>query len=473
MGAVGSRLDRVIGEVGNSTSAAHRNLRAVIEESPALTRQMNEAVAGGHLKHFSLMAASENAGASYSPETQTINMKHGDLSEVERRDLLTFLMGHEVQHGINRDRTRFGLEQFDREARLVLESGQPLHDYSPTLEQMLSINRNDEASAHIAGWNALVSRVKRRNPEAQLSDIGKLAGEVGYINDFVESEQIEGRKHFSAKAGFTLNADLSITPNKHNIEAAGRHYFDKEPQDTRLGHHGNSDYANYYAAALVSSVCQYELLNPRLAGDVQLDMRGLGLQEKLLEQNGISLGTASARCAYFDTQAPSIAAHFDHTAESHEHMPVYGLPAPSRLSQGLNQRSEAVQLDHPAHPDHKLFGQAQAGVHLLDAKVGRTPDQKSDQLAAALVVAARTNGINRIDHVVLSTDASKVFAVEGALDSALKRIASIPTVEALSTPIALSTQAWQQASELNRQQVQDRALDHPQTTQREARAMRL
>jgi hypothetical protein len=110
-------------------------------------------------------------------------------------------------------------------------------------------------------------------------------------------------------------------------------------------------------------------------------------------------------------------------------------------------------------------------VHLLDAKVGRTPDQQSDQLASALVVAARTNGMNRIDHVVLSTDASKVFAVQGALDSALKRIAGVPTVEALNTPIAQSSQAWEHASAQMQQQAQVRALEPQRAIHRQGPAL--
>jgi len=78
-----------------------------------------------------------------------------------------------------------------------------------------------------------------------------------------------------------------------------------------------------------------------------------------------------------------------------------------------------------------------------------------------------------IDHVVLSTDASKVFAVQGALDSALKRVANVPTVEALNTPIAHSTRAWEQASEQSHQQAQDRALEQQHAIQRQAPVMRL
>jgi len=100
-----------------------------------------------------------------------------------------------------------------------------------------------------------------------------------------------------------------------------------------------------------------------------------------------------------------------------------------------------ASLDHPTHPDHGLFKQAQGGVRKLDAEVGRTSDQLSDNLAAALVVAARKEGVNRIDHISLSLDASKVFVMQGALDSPLKQIACVPTVDSLSTPIAQSTRA--------------------------------
>lgn len=106
-----------------------------------------------------------------------------------------------------------------------------------------------------------------------------------------------------------------------------------------------------------------------------------------------------------------------------------------------------AQLDSATHSDHGLFKQALSGVHKLDASVGRAPDSRSDNLAAALVVTAREHGMSRIDHVVLSTDTSKVFVVQGALDSALKRVASVPTVEALNTSVAQSTQALDRTTE--------------------------
>lgn len=117
----------------------------------------------------------------------------------------------------------------------------------------------------------------------------------------------------------------------------------------------------------------------------------------------------------------------------------------------------AAQLNDPKHTDHTLFKQALDAIHRLDSTHGRTPDQRSERLAAALVVAARTQGMHRVDHAELSTDASKVFLVQGALNSPFKQIASVPTVESLNTSVAQSTQALgqvmlQKASEQQSQQ---------------------
>jgi hypothetical protein len=103
------------------------------------------------------------------------------------------------------------------------------------------------------------------------------------------------------------------------------------------------------------------------------------------------------------------------------------------------------RLDHPSHPEHALYKQAQLGVHALDSQNGRVPDQRSDNLAAALVVAARNAGLSRIDQVSLSTDASKVFAVQGAPGSPVNQVAPVPTVDALNTSIAQSSKALDQA----------------------------
>ena len=351
MTVISPELERVMRDVGAPTSEPYQNLRAVIESSPVLMQQMNMAAQQGHLKHFALMPASENAGASYIPATQTINLRQEDLLESRQQNKLTFLLGHEIQHGLNREQTHRGLEQFSQETMQVLKSGQLVHDYSSAMTHMLAAHRNDEASSHIAGWNALVSRVKHKDPNATLTNVADVGRSLAYVNDFVQVKMIEGQGQFVAKEGLILNPDLSITPDARNIESAATHYFDKAPKETRLGHHGNSDYTNYYAASLVGYLCQNEMRNHTQPGQLTLDMQRLGLQEQLLEQNGIALTDPRARCAYIDARSPETVRHFDHTVNDHQHVPIHGLPPPVELAPA----PRIYNPREPDHPDHALY----------------------------------------------------------------------------------------------------------------------
>lgn len=108
-------------------------------------------------------------------------------------------------------------------------------------------------------------------------------------------------------------------------------------------------------------------------------------------------------------------------------------------------------LDETGHPDHKLFTQAQSAVHVLDRERQRVPDISSDNLAASLTVAARRDGLDSIDHAILSDDATRTYGIQGSLDSPLKRVTEVPTEVAVRTPVAESTEAWQRLAEQTRQ----------------------
>jgi hypothetical protein len=100
-----------------------------------------------------------------------------------------------------------------------------------------------------------------------------------------------------------------------------------------------------------------------------------------------------------------------------------------------------VRLDHATHPDHPMYQQARSAVHQIDASQRRTPDQHSDNLAAALTVAARQGGMTRIDKATLSDDGSRAFAIQGDARSPLKQIAEVHTQRAVNTPIEQSSAA--------------------------------
>ena len=121
----------------------------------------------------------------------------------------------------------------------------------------------------------------------------------------------------------------------------------------------------------------------------------------------------------------------------------------SRAPSAQHPVSTSVQprLDQAKNPDNALFQQALAGVKKLDAEHGRTSDQKSTNLAAALAVEAKANGLKRIDAVELSADGSRVYAAEQVIPRALTNVAQVDTAQAVKTPIEQSTQQMAQVNQ--------------------------
>ena len=184
---------------------------------------------------------------------------------------------------------------------------------------------------------------------------------------------------------------------------------------------------------------------------LQTDLRHLGYTDakgKPLKADG-EFGPA--------TQAAVEAFQRDH------HLTVDGKAGPKTLETLHAQTQSHAKtappgLDNPKNPDHALYEQALAGVRQLDAQAGRTSDQHSANLAAALVVEAKKEGMTRIDHVALSTDGgSRVFAVQ--TDASVHKYAEVPTLPSLNTPIDKSSAAVQL---LNQQQVLVQQATQPQ-----------
>jgi hypothetical protein len=140
----------------------------------------------------------------------------------------------------------------------------------------------------------------------------------------------------------------------------------------------------------------------------------------------------------------------------------HGLASDGRVgTKTLQALEEAMRptettLADRGHPGHALFCQALEGVHVIDAKCGRTPDAWSNNLAASLATAAHAQGLVRIDQVMLGDNATRAFAVQGDPGSPFKRVASVDVLPAITRPLeqssaefrALATGTPQQLHEL-------------------------
>ncbi|MFC5740018.1 XVIPCD domain-containing protein [Dyella tabacisoli] len=203
-----------------------------------------------------------------------------------------------------------------------------------------------------------------------------------------------------------------------------------------------------------------------------------------------ALQTALNKLGYTDVQGKTLQADGDfgantkHAVEAFQHdhgLKVDGIAGPKTLEaihhQSQRQEPRSMQtpsaplsrLDDAKHPDHAMYRQALSAVHQMDAEQRRTPDQHSNNLAAALVVAARRDGLSQIHHAALSDDATRTFAVQGELRSPLKQITHVQTAEAINTPVEKSSAAWDQTiQQKHKEQAQltQQQEQHPQTSSR-------
>jgi hypothetical protein len=139
-------------------------------------------------------------------------------------------------------------------------------------------------------------------------------------------------------------------------------------------------------------------------------------------------------------------------------------------------------MDDPQHPGHDMYRQAYSGVESLNAKHGVAASDRDKDFAASIAAGAKAQGLDRVDHVLLSDDGSKTFAVQGNLQSAHgldRKIADLQTTDALNTPLTQSSNAWTQhaaQSELAASQQRTQAqtqTDAQQSQQQAAPSMRM
>lgn len=136
--------------------------------------------------------------------------------------------------------------------------------------------------------------------------------------------------------------------------------------------------------------------------------------------------------------------------------------APQQDAAPAPQRTGMLLLDDPKHPSHGMFQDARQGVHAIDQRFNRTPDEGSDRLAGALTAEARNAGLSQIRRVELSENNSRVFAMDNVdPNAAHARIAVADVARGLQQPLVASTQQVDRVNE----RVAERELQQTQQIQ--------
>lgn len=366
------------------------NLQATLNGSPVLAEQLRQAITppgpgqDAPARGFDSLPNGAAAGGTYNPTTGTINLPPGVLNQPPAQFQqsahavtdLTFVLGHEVQHGLNAADKAAARTTFLGQIAQVAQHGGPNYDYTAAIDGYQQAARRDEARAHIAGWNALLSREQQINPNANLTEMYSLGNRqvnpgTSRVNDFVTIDP-NNTQAALPRLGFSFNPDGSLSMTLPNVEQMAQNYFDKPPNATGIGHHGDSDYPNYYGANAVTAVIfnhrHYAVQPDGKMPAFQIDMARLGFDEQLLERNGIAFppgtplpnGTATdVRQPYVDIgQTPNAQGHFDYTRtpagthNQHQHVPI-----PNEISNDRgrpDERTPSPESDFAAYLDRML-----------------------------------------------------------------------------------------------------------------------
>lgn len=478
------------------TPVMHDNLQRTINDSPALVGQFKDAVRSDqtnarHLRSFDLHTQGV-AGGSYNPTTRAMNLVPASLTPGTFDQYnMSFVLGHEMEHGFNRAGVEQARTAFDAQVRAIASDSNPVNDYTTPSVRMMQVHRDNEAEAHIAGWNAMLSYERQRsgNPNAGLQEMWNNASR-GRVVDFLG---LDPGNNAVAKPGISFNTDGTLSSTPANVATMGRYYFDQPPagtpgipaQDTaNLGPYGHSDYANFYGAEIVGRAIWAErnigIPKHGNSSQMHLNLQRLGVNETLLEENGIYISSGStASQVYHDTSTtPSTVSRFDHTYDGpnkNQHVPIDApalgspattppgdvtpqtpMPEPSAIQQqGYRHVSStpsalpvgfapALRIKHdlrdPDQPGHAAYANALDAVRQMEAKQGIASGEHTEILAARLTAEAaeRKQGIT---HVEMGHDGQiKVIERHYAFDEG--RCFSVNASEAMSQSMAQSSARW-------------------------------
>lgn len=317
------------------------------------------------------MPPESNMGGGFYPGSKEIALPLYSLenSFPEAQNEVIFVLAHEIQHSFNHKEMEQARQKFltdiDKQAKV-----KDVRDYTDELNSYIRATRWDEASAEIAGFNALVSKGKLQATPLTLDNLYNMV--PGRIKDFIDRNKSEHTYTYTLKPGLTLEPDMTLSAdkNKPNLEIVAQSYYDKGREVTRLASYCEPtgcqpndyvDYTNYYATWMVGRVIDAERRhNPDSKEPLVLDMQKLKLTEEMLEENGLFIEDRKPMPYKDIGQNPPFVGRFDHTYDGEKHhswIPVH---------QENHTGKPAKQADNAPTKAEALLAKYQAAIEAMD-----------------------------------------------------------------------------------------------------------
>lgn len=495
-------------QAGVATQASHPvsqdmldNLQSTLNGSPVLADEVKRAATTPNpathpprmlLENFAFVRPDVHAGGTYDGYAQTMNLpalglQSNTSSNPQGRfnpDDLTFVIGHEIQHGFDHPGKSQATALFGQQIDQIARSAPVIHDYTAPIRDYIQAGRDDEAKAEIAGWNALLSRHQQTSLNFSLDDMRQRTLASGRTADFVELDAATNTT--IARPGLTFNPDNTLPQTPVNVAAMGQHYFNRpdpahaQPgqRPVNLGESGRTDYTNYYGTGAIENIIlverQHAQRHPGVTHQLTIDMAAIGLREDLMEQEGIDLriNKATPQPYYDSSQSPPAQHHFDHTQDGsvnpqHDHQYVPIAPAPGasrgngRAEDGETREQGRESAAAPAQTSPlDALNPADQHLHQRMLEVARAngyDDERAGNIAAQGVLAFKRDGLVR--------QADDVGIYGGNLMTSYFPFGRdrepnyhTPPLDAASAAQVPAQQTLQQAAEVERQQAQQQTL---------------
>ena len=384
-------------ETANKTATDNpgKVLRDLIASSPALKAQLESAVSKGELTEFKGLPVGTNAGGQYSGTTMEIPVAKLNKAATDKAaaNEVVFVLGHETRHGLNNPAEKIADEAFNKSLESIAKVKGGQHDYTAAVEGYIQHYRDNEAQAHLSGWNALSSKLaKDKGSAPTLQEM--YDANPGRMQDFIDRTGTAPKFGYAMKAGLTVDKDMQLPLDTANVKAMGGYYFDKPLSKGSLGTNGNQNYPNYYGDYALNRVQAYEKAytdhfkktDPAYKGaQVQVDLGKLGLSTTVL----------TTGLKYTDTTPPK---------------------------KPIEQASVA--------PEPTLYTQASAALQKLD---GAPQGTELRNVAAAMALQAQKDGITEISGVVRGNNGN-LIAYQGDPSQDHARRSTIDQAQAKDAP---------------------------------------
>ncbi len=131
------------------------------------------------------------------------------------------------------------------------------------------------------------------------------------------------------------------------------------------------------------------------------------------------------------------------------------------------QTSPSPERALPSITDSRAFDDVYAGVQQHDQKLGRTPDQHSLQLAAALAVEVERSRLSPPIEVAFNDNGTRLFAFEkNAASPELRQYAHADVAQSINQPLSLSDERYREVQQAQQpqQDAATRTLEEPTRT---------